>query len=63
MRTGMSFHLSAADRLRLETLVRDRNTPQKHVGAMLYKRGGGAAHGHRRAARAAPQCLDRCREQ
>ena len=30
MRTGISIDLSAADRRRLEALVRDRNTPQKH---------------------------------
>ena len=31
MRTGISFDLSASDRARLEALVRDRNTPQKHA--------------------------------
>ena len=31
MRTGSSIDLSASDRLRLEALVRDRNSPQKHV--------------------------------
>jgi hypothetical protein len=31
MRTGISFTLNAADRLRLEAIVADRSTPQKHV--------------------------------
>lgn len=31
MRSGISFSLPASDRLRLEALVADRNTPQKHV--------------------------------
>jgi len=31
MRTGISIAVSEADRERLEVLVRDRNTPQKHV--------------------------------
>jgi transposase len=31
MRSGISLTLSASDRLRLEALVADRNTPQKHV--------------------------------
>lgn len=31
MRTGISFTLNAADRRRLEAIIADRNTPQKHV--------------------------------
>jgi hypothetical protein len=31
MRSGLSFTLPASDRLRLEALVADWNTPQKHV--------------------------------
>ena len=31
MRTGISVTLSALDRLRLEAVVADRNTAQKHV--------------------------------
>jgi transposase len=31
MRTGVSFTVSPTDRRRLTALVRDRNTPQKHV--------------------------------
>ena len=31
MRPGINIDLSSADRLRLEALVRDRNTAQKHV--------------------------------
>ena len=31
MRTGISIALSGSDRDRLERLVSDRNTPQKHV--------------------------------
>jgi transposase len=31
MRTGVSITVSPSDRLRLESLVRDRNAPQKHV--------------------------------
>jgi hypothetical protein len=31
MRSGISLTLSSSDRLRLEALVVDRNTPQKHV--------------------------------
>ena len=31
MRTGISFTVSRSDRLRLEAVVGDRNTPQKHV--------------------------------
>ena len=31
MRTGITITVSAADRLRLETIVNDRNAPQKHA--------------------------------
>lgn len=31
MRTGRSFTVSSADRVRLTALIRDRNAPQKHV--------------------------------
>ncbi len=31
MRTGISITLKPADRRRLKTLARDRNTPHKHV--------------------------------
>ena len=31
MRTGITFSVSPSDRLRLEAVVRDRNSPQKHV--------------------------------
>lgn len=31
MRTGIIFEVSSSDRLRLEGVVRDRNTAQKHV--------------------------------
>ena len=31
MRTGISIAVTPEDRRRLEALVRDRNTPQKHV--------------------------------
>src|SRR3712207_4809387 len=31
MRTGIIVEVNAADRTRLEALVADRNTPQKHV--------------------------------
>ena len=31
MRTGITISVSASDRLRLETIVNDRNAPQKHV--------------------------------
>ena len=31
MRTGISPTVSSSDRVRLTTLIRDRNTPQKHV--------------------------------
>ena len=31
MRPGINIDFSSADRLRLEALVRDRNTAQKHV--------------------------------
>ena len=31
MRTGISFTVSSADRLRLERTVQDRNAAQKHV--------------------------------
>ena len=31
MRKGISFEVSAADRSRLEAVVVDRNSPQKHV--------------------------------
>lgn len=31
MRTGISFSVTAEDRSRLEAIVTDRNTPQKHV--------------------------------
>ena len=31
MRTGISITVSPSDRQRLEAIVRDRTTPQKHV--------------------------------
>ena len=31
MRTGISFSVSASDRKRLEAIIWDRNSPQKHV--------------------------------
>ena len=31
MRTGISITLKAADRRRLQAIMRDRNAPQKHV--------------------------------
>ena len=31
MRTGISFTVSPSDRARLLALIKDRNTPQKHV--------------------------------
>jgi hypothetical protein len=31
MRAGKSILISAADRVRLQGLVKDRNAPQKHV--------------------------------
>lgn len=31
MRTGITIEVSAADRARLEAIVADRNSPQKHV--------------------------------
>ena len=31
MRTGIDFEVSAADRVRMEAIVADRNSPQKHV--------------------------------
>lgn len=31
MRTGIIVTVSAADRVRLEAIVADRNSPQKHV--------------------------------
>ena len=31
MRTGIAVELTAADRARLEAVVADRNSPQKHV--------------------------------
>ena len=31
MRTGIAVEVSAASRVRLEALVADRNSPQKHV--------------------------------
>jgi len=31
MRTGISIYVTAEDRRRLEAIVLDRNTPQKHV--------------------------------
>jgi len=31
MLTGLSFAVSRADRARLEAIVADRNSPQKHV--------------------------------
>src|SRR4051812_19328627 len=31
MRRGTAIHVSPADRLRLEAVVADRNSPQKHV--------------------------------
>ena len=31
MRTGISFTVSPSDRLRLEAVIGDRNSPQKHV--------------------------------
>src|SRR4051794_7249759 len=44
MREGISVEVSAADRARLEAVVADRNSPQKHVwlraGLALRGRGG-----------------------
>lgn len=31
MRTGVAVHLSSTDRKRLQAIVDDRNSPQKHV--------------------------------
>ena len=31
MRKGISITVTAADRVRLEAIIRDRNSPQKHV--------------------------------
>ena len=35
MRTGITVEVSAADRARLEAIVADRNSPQKHVWRAL----------------------------
>jgi hypothetical protein len=39
MRSGISITLTAPDRVRLEALVADRNTPQKHVWLNLNSYG------------------------
>jgi hypothetical protein len=43
MRTGIALIVSAADRRRLTSLVRDRNAPQKHAwrAAIVLLSGGG----------------------
>jgi len=47
MRTGISIDVSAEDRRRLEAVVADRNTPQKHVWrpriVLLTSEGAGTA--------------------
>ena len=53
MRSGISFTLSSSDRLRLEALVADRNTPQKHVWRariVLLSAGGLGTHATMREA-------------
>jgi len=43
MRTGVSFSVSSSDRQRLEAVVADRNSPQKHVwrAQIIILRGDG----------------------
>ena len=43
MRTGVSFHLSPTDRKRLQAIIDDRNSAQKHVWRAVIV--GGAADG------------------
>ena len=47
MRTGIKFDVSPPDRLRLERVVRDWNTPQKHAWRvaiiLLFADGAGTA--------------------
>jgi hypothetical protein len=58
MRSGISISVSAADRRRLEAIVADRNTPQKHVWRarimLLTADGVGANAVWRRRARRRP---------
>ena len=55
MRTGVSFTVSPIDRARLAALIRDRNSPQKHVWraefVLLSADGVGTAEMMRRTAR------------
>ena len=65
MRTGLHFDLSAADRVRLEAVVADRNSPQKHVWrariVLARAEGCGTAEVMRRAGVSKP-CVRRWQE-
>ena len=48
MREGITVEVSAADRARLEAIVADRNSPQKHVWRAQDRAADGGRPGHRR---------------
>ena len=49
MRTGIVVKVTAADRERLEAIVADRNSPQKHVWRARIVLATAAGCGHRRS--------------
>jgi hypothetical protein len=48
MRKGISVTVTPADRVRLDAIVRDRNSPQKHVCARPDRPADGGRQGHQR---------------
>src|SRR3954470_20829499 len=65
MREGIEIELTAKDRARLEAVVADRNSPQKHVWrariVLATADGHGTAEVMRRAGKSKP-CVRRWRE-
>ena len=65
MRTGISFTLTGGDRLRLKSIVGDRNTPQKHVWRaeiVLLSADGLGTHAIMRATGKSKTCVWRWQE-
>jgi transposase len=65
MRTGISFQVSPDDRHRLEAVVRDRNTPRKHVWRaqiVLYTADGLGTNAIMRATGKSKNCVWRWQE-
>lgn len=65
MRTGITISLSPADQIRLEAVVADRNSPQKHVWRaqiVLLSAGGAGTHEIMRITGKAKTCVWRWQE-